>query len=56
MHNTQQEKMFLLLSLLLLYPFLILKELFRVKNVSFFFLEKMLKIWVGRTTQKRGWP
>ena len=50
-------------SMLLLCSFFRLKELFQVKNAVttslLFFLLKMPKIWVGRTTvkgeKKRGW-
>ena len=55
--------MFLFFSMLLLCSFFRLKELFQVKNaittLLLFFLLKMPKIWVGRTTvngeKKRGW-
>ena len=55
--------MFLFFSMLLLCSFFRLKELFQVKNAVttslLFFLLKMPKIWVGRTTvngeKKRGW-
>ena len=55
--------MFVFFSMLLLCPFFRLKELFQVKNavttLLLFFLLKMPKIWVGRTTvkgeKKRGW-
>ena len=55
--------MFVFFSMLLLCPFFRLKELFQVKNAVttslLFFLLKMPKIWVGRTTvkgeKKRGW-
>ena len=55
--------LFLFFSMLLLCSFFRLKELFQVKNaittLLLFFLLKMPKIWVGRTTvngeKKRGW-
>ena len=55
--------LFLFFSMLLLRSFFRLKELFQVKNAVttslLFFLLKMPKIWVGRTTvngeKKRGW-
>ena len=55
--------MFVFFSMLLLCSFFKLKELFQVKNAVttslLFFLLKMPKIWVGRTTvngeKKRGW-
>ena len=55
--------MFVFFSMLLLHSFFRLKELFQVKNAVttslLFFLLKMPKIWVGRTTvngeKKRGW-
>ena len=55
--------MFVFFSMLLLCSFFRLKELFQVKNaittLLLFFLLKMPKIWVGRTTvngeKKRGW-
>ena len=55
--------MFVFFSMLLLRSFFRLKELFQVKNAVttslLFFLLKMPKIWVGRTTvngeKKRGW-
>ena len=55
--------LFLFFSMLLLCSFFRLKELFQVKNAVttslLFFLLKMPKIWVGRTTvkgeKKRGW-
>ena len=55
--------MFVFFSMLLLCSFFRLKELFQVKNAVttslLFFLLKMPKIWVGRTTvngeKKRGW-
>ena len=57
--------LFLFFSMLLLCSFFRLKQLFQVKNgvttsLLFFFLWKMPKNWVGRTTvngeKKRGWP
>ena len=45
---------FLFFSVLLLWSFFRLKELFQVKNgvtMSLLFLKKMPKIWVGRTTE-----